>query len=130
MDAYLGARLFAPLGITPGAWHRDEAGHPHAMAGLPLTARHAARLGQLLIDRGRLADGTVLLPEAFVGRSCSRPSARSARVGLLWWRVPEWEQVVAAPSTPRRAWPSAGRGPGHWPPRSGRSPAAAFGGVL
>ncbi len=93
MDVYLGERLFAPLGITPGAWHRDEAGHPHAMAGLPLTARDAARLGQLLLDDGRLADGRRLLPEGFVDQLFAA-SARSPRVGLLWWRVPEWEQVV------------------------------------
>src|SRR5690606_27116187 len=50
MDEYLGARLFTPLGIEAGEWHRDEAGNPHAMAGLPLAARDAAKLGQLLLD--------------------------------------------------------------------------------
>ena len=92
LDAYLGERLFAPLGIRPGDWHRDDAGNPHAMAGLPLTARDAARLGQLLLDDGRLADGTRLLPEGFV-EALWRPGPRSAQVGLLWWRVPAWQRL-------------------------------------
>lgn len=93
LDAYLGERLFAPLGIRPGEWHRDDAGNPHAMAGLPLTARDAARLGQLLLDDGRLPDGTRLLPEGFV-EALWRPGARSAQVGLLWWRVPAWQRLT------------------------------------
>ena len=93
MHEYLGARLFAPLGIEAGEWHRDEAGNPHAMAGLPLTARDAARIGQLLLEDGRLPDGTRLLPEGFVD-TLFAPSARSERVGLLWWRVPAWERVT------------------------------------
>ena len=92
MDEYLAEHLFAPLGIEPGTWHRDDAGNPHAMAGLPLTARDAARLGQLLLDDGRLADGTRLLPEGFV-EELFAPGARSERLGLLWWRVPEWQRV-------------------------------------
>ena len=93
MDEYLAEHLFAPLGIEPDTWHRDDAGNPHAMAGLPLTARDAARLGQLLLDDGRLADGTRLLPEGFVEEMFA-PGARSERVGLLWWRVPEWQRVT------------------------------------
>lgn len=93
MDDYLGARLFAPLGIEAGPWHRDAAGNPHAMAGLPLAARDAAKLGQLLLDDGRLPDGTRLLPEGFVD-ALFAASAASDRVGLLWWRVPEWERVT------------------------------------
>ncbi|WP_024891672.1 serine hydrolase domain-containing protein [Luteimonas huabeiensis] len=92
LDVYLGERLFAPLGIRPGAWYRDEAGNPHAMAGLPLTARDAARLGQLLLDDGRLPDGTRLLPEGFV-EALWRPGPRSDQVGLLWWRVPAWQRL-------------------------------------
>lgn len=92
MDVYLEQRLFAPLGIQAGTWHRDEAGNPHAMAGLPLTARDAARIGELLLDDGRLPDGTRLLPAGFVERLFA-PSTRSERVGLLWWRTPQWQRV-------------------------------------
>ncbi|WP_133000967.1 serine hydrolase domain-containing protein [Luteimonas arsenica] len=93
MDEYLGARLFTPLGIEAGEWHHDSAGNPHAMAGLPLTARDAAKLGQLLLDDGRGPDGARLLPEGFVD-ALFTASARSERVGLLWWRAPAWERVT------------------------------------
>lgn len=92
MDEYLGEHLFAHLGIEAGDWYRDQAGNPHAMAGLPLTARDAARIGQLLLADGRLQDGTRLLPEGFV-EELFAPSARSEQVGLLWWRIPEWQRV-------------------------------------
>src|SRR5690606_16009211 len=81
MDEYLGEHLFAHLGIEAGDWYRDQAGNPHAMAGLPLTARDAARIGQLLLADGRLQDGTRLLPEGFV-EELFAPSARSEQVGL------------------------------------------------
>ncbi len=93
MDAYLRERLFAPLGIEAGEWHRDSAGNPHAMAGLPLTAPDAARLGVFLLDDGRLGDGTRLLPEGFVA-DLFAPSAGWEGAGLLWWRRPAWERAA------------------------------------
>lgn len=90
MDVYINERLFRPLGIVPGPWYRDAAGHPHGMAGLPLTARDAAAIGQLLLDDGVAPDGTRLLPEGFV-QALYTPGPRSPRVGLLWWRVPAWQ---------------------------------------
>ncbi len=90
MDAYLRDRLFVPLGMSPGMWYRDDAGNPHGMAGLPLTARDAAKLGQLLLDDGVAPDGTRLLPEGFV-EALFAPGARSDAVGLLWWRRPAWQ---------------------------------------
>lgn len=101
MDVYLRDRLFAPLGIVPGAWYRDAAGNPHGMAGLPLFARDAAKLGQLLLDDGRLPDGTRLLPEGFV-EALLAPSARHDGVGLLWWRLPAWRRVVLRDDAPAR----------------------------
>lgn len=93
MDEYVARHLFAPLGIEAGKWVRDEAGNPHAMAGLPLTARDAARIGRLLLDDGVAPDGTRLLPEGFV-EELFAPSAGWEGVGLLWWRVPEWERYA------------------------------------
>ncbi|MFC4727232.1 serine hydrolase domain-containing protein [Coralloluteibacterium thermophilus] len=91
MDRYLARTLFEPLGIVAGPWYTDEAGNPHGMAGLPLTARDAARLGRLVLDRGLAPDGTRLLDEDFI-EAMLAPSARSADVGLLWWRIPRWER--------------------------------------
>src|SRR5699024_4900012 len=55
--------------------------------------------GQLLLGDGRLADGTRLLPEGFV-EELFAPGARSERLGLLWWRVPEWQRVTLDDGAP------------------------------
>ncbi len=102
MDVYLNERLFQPLGIVPGPWYRDAAGQPHGMAGLPLTARDAVRIGQLLLDDGVAPDGTRLLPEGFVD-ALYTPGPRSDRVGLLWWRVPAWQVLTLRADAPAAA---------------------------
>ena len=93
LDAYLQRRLFVPLGITPGAWFKDAAGNPHAMAGLSLTARDAASIGRLVLDRGRHAD-QALLPAEYIDTMLAR-SAVNPGVGLLWWRKVAWVRFAA-----------------------------------
>lgn len=93
MDRYLQRKLFDPMSIRPGKWERDSAGNPHAMAGLPLLAADAAKLGQLVMDGGRW-NGAQLLPEAFV-REMLAPSALAEECGLLWWRSPAWARYRA-----------------------------------
>jgi CubicO group peptidase (beta-lactamase class C family) len=65
MDEFARRELFEPLGIEAGPWHKDAAGHPHAMAGLPLRAADAAKLGRLVIERGRVGE-RVLIPEDYL----------------------------------------------------------------
>ncbi|WP_337245675.1 serine hydrolase domain-containing protein [Luteimonas sp. gir] len=96
MDVYLNERLFQPLGIVPGPWYRDASGQPHGMAGLPLTAHDAAKIGRLLLDDGVTPDGKRLLPEGFV-TALFTPGPHSARVGLLWWRIPAWQVLRLRP---------------------------------
>jgi len=93
MDQYLQRRLFAPMGIRPGKWERDQAGNPHSMSGLPLSAADAAKLGQLVMDGGRW-NGQQLLPAAFV-REMLAPSKLVEECGLLWWRSPAWGRYSA-----------------------------------
>lgn len=96
MDIYINERLFQPLEIVPGPWYRDAADRPHGMAGLPLTAHDAAKLGQLLLDDGVAPGGQRLLPEGFV-TALFTPGPRSPRVGLLWWRIPAWQHLTLRP---------------------------------
>ena len=93
LDAYLQHRLFAPLGIRPGGWYKDAAGNPHGMAGLKLTARDAARLGRLVLDRGRHGD-RALLPASFIETMLAR-STLNPEVGLLWFRRVAWVRFHA-----------------------------------
>jgi len=93
IDAYLGRRLFAPLGITGTTWMRDAAGTPMGMAGLAMSARDLAKIGRLVLDRGLAPDGTRLLAADYVDRMLA-PGARSPEVGLLWWRNAAWERFT------------------------------------
>lgn len=93
VDAYLEARLFRPLGITRYDWMKDEAGTPLGMAGLSLSARDLAAIGQLMLDGGVAKDGTRLMSEHAISLMTVE-SAQSADVGLLWWRLPEWERYT------------------------------------
>ena len=84
MDVYVARRLLTPLGIHPGPWFKDKAGNPHVMAGLPLTARDAAAIGRLVLERGRAGDRE-LVPASYIDAMLAS-SPLSAEVGLLWWR--------------------------------------------
>jgi CubicO group peptidase (beta-lactamase class C family) len=83
LDTYVKRELFAPLCIPERFWYTDEAGNPHAMAGVELTPMEFARLGQLMLDNG-VWQGTRLLSAQWM-KEALMPSERFPRVGLLWW---------------------------------------------
>lgn len=91
VDEYLNDTLFKPLGITGHTWMRDESGTPMGMAGLSLSATDLAALGQLMLDGGVAPSGRRLMSEHSVALLTTE-SARSPDVGLLWWRIPQWER--------------------------------------
>jgi CubicO group peptidase (beta-lactamase class C family) len=88
MDEYLRDDLFAILGIHDFSWARDSAGNPHGMAGLQILPDDLARLGQLVLDRGRVGDEQVIA-ESWFDQSLRPGSELSDRVGLLWWLIRE-----------------------------------------
>jgi CubicO group peptidase (beta-lactamase class C family) len=79
--------LFAPLGIVDTRWEKDRAGNPHAMSGLQIHPVDLAKLGQLVLDRGRWR-GKQLLGEAWID-AMSRGGVNPG-YGLLWWLKPAW----------------------------------------
>lgn len=87
MDDFLRKDLFARLGITDFRWSRDRAGNPHVMAGLQIHAADLARLGQLVLDRGRW-QGEQLIAESWFDESLRPGSPHAATSGLLWWLIP------------------------------------------
>jgi CubicO group peptidase (beta-lactamase class C family) len=96
MDAYLQHRIFAPLGIEHRDWFKDLAGNPHAMAGLALTARDAAKLGRLVLNRGSNGEQS-LLQEAFIDEMLS--GTKNPEAGLLWMRRVAWVRFRADESS-------------------------------
>jgi len=83
LHRYLEQRLFAPLGITEWSWEGDPAGNVQAFYGLALHARDLAKIGTLMLDRGKLGE-RVLVPETFVTQATTEQVPRSG-CGWLWW---------------------------------------------
>lgn len=65
LEAYAAKVLFAPLGITRWSWGRDVANHPKGQGNLSLRARDTARIGQLVLDDGKV-DGRPVIDAAWI----------------------------------------------------------------
>ncbi len=107
MDHFIAQALFAPLGIKDFGWTLDDAGNPHAMSGLQLSALDMARIGQLVLNKGRWGDQQVV-SERWIEQSLARGAAPSC--GLLWWRNVDWRTVTITPEIIER-WEKAGVDP-------------------
>jgi CubicO group peptidase (beta-lactamase class C family) len=92
MDALLRSDVFGPLGITDFVWVRDSAGNPYSYARLEILPEDMAKLGQLVLDRGRWNGKQLIAPEWF--DAIMRGSAVEPRAGLPWWLVPQHTTFV------------------------------------
>jgi len=92
MDALLRSDVFGPLGITDFIWVRDSAGNPYSYARLQILPEDMAKLGQLVLDRGRWNGTQLIAPEWF--DAIMRGSPLEPRVGLLWWLLPQHTTFV------------------------------------
>jgi CubicO group peptidase (beta-lactamase class C family) len=90
IERYLEQTVFADLGIGDVRWIRDPAGTPYTMAGLHLSVRDLARIGQMLIDGGR-ANGRQVIDSAYA-QEAFRPQQPSPP-------VPRWRAIRASSST-------------------------------
>ncbi|MGY0557077.1 serine hydrolase domain-containing protein [Lysobacter sp. A421] len=89
MDVFFREGLFAELDVTPGEWGKDKAGNPYVMAGLPLDATDAAKIGQLVLARGKW-HGKQLVPAGYMDAMLSPGQSLEPSCGLLWWLRPAW----------------------------------------
>ncbi len=93
LDVWAGEHLFAPLGIRDFAWDTDRAGNVQVMAGLQMTATGLARIGQLVLDRGRIG-GEQVVSEAWIDASTATYcSTGTSPRGLLWWLDPASAEI-------------------------------------
>ncbi len=76
---YLERRVLRKLRLGPQRYLNDRAGNPLLAAGFTLTARQWARLGQLVLDRGK----PVVKPESLA--QSWRGSAANRAFSLGWW---------------------------------------------
>lgn len=78
--------LTEPAGMTETAWRKRPAalgdvGNP---TGLVTTPRDVARFGQVILDRGRAADGRRIVSEAQLD-ALFTPTPANPAYGRLWW---------------------------------------------
>jgi len=77
-------RLLKPLGMRHTRWPTDQAGHATTYSGVESTCRDMARIGHLVLQRGRWGDDQ-LVSEGYVEQMTTPSSGRNAAYGLLWW---------------------------------------------
>lgn len=104
LPAFAEAKLFAPLGVPSFGWASGADGEPSAASGLRLRPRDLARVGQLILDRGK-RDGRVIVPEAWLDASM-RPiipmgDGRSVSYGYQWYAADETFDAAAGRRTAR-----------------------------
>jgi len=84
---YLSARLWKPIGAGDAAVRLDRPrGNTRTFCCIQSTARDWARVGQLVLDRGR-AGGQQVLPESWIAQVLS-PAPLNPSVGAYWFIKP------------------------------------------
>lgn len=83
---YVQAALFAPLGIERAKWSFSRSGEAMTGGGTGLTTRDLAKLGRLLLDKGRW-QGAQLIPESYIAEMLTPyREGNGQSYGLLTWR--------------------------------------------
>jgi len=83
VDDYLKDRLFEPLDVKRPEWDRDAAGATITYAQLALCARDLARVGQLVVDGGKVGKKQVLAPESIALLGSQATPVKDDQ-GVLW----------------------------------------------
>ena len=87
LEVYAREALFEPLAITDIEWARHADGTPSASGGLRLRVPDLAKIGQLVVDRGR-CNGEPLLPATWIEQSLAPQIGMHDRLffyGFHWW---------------------------------------------
>jgi CubicO group peptidase (beta-lactamase class C family) len=110
VTAYADQVLFKPLGIESPAWWEGPNGFHSPAFGLSLKPRDMAKIGQLVLHRGKWKDLQVV-PESWIAESTSKQvvgtPGKRPDYGYLWW-----ERNVIAQGRVRRvleAWGVGGQ---------------------
>ncbi len=115
VDRYIERRLFAPLGIRRVVWRRSSVGEVMTGGQLSLTTRDLARLGTLLLDKGRWAGRTVV-PQAWVEAMLTRrhkPNRSADPKGELDYGYQLWRRDYRTACGRSSGWFMSGNGGNH-----------------
>lgn len=86
-DKYAEQHLFNPLGIDDYYWHKREDGFPHVEGGLWLTARDKAKIGSLILNKGKW-QGKQIVSKGWIEESIQKhmpQQGMQAGYGYQWW---------------------------------------------
>ncbi len=90
--SYADSRLFHPLGIINREWEMFDSCYPNGGAGIDLSARDLAKIGQLFLQRGMSGDRQII-PGEWVDEASSpkfsfgfnHAGLANIGYGYLWW---------------------------------------------
>lgn len=89
IDQFAGQYLFSPLGITSVSW-----GHTSGKEVLPsarrlfMTSRDMARIGQLILDKGKWHKKQIVSEEWVRESTAAKTKITGVDYGFLWWNIP------------------------------------------
>ena len=83
VQAYIERRILNPIGLNVARWRIGGDGNALLPQGLVLTASEWAKIGHLVLERGRVAGRPIVDSEAF--EAMFRGSAANPSYGLTWW---------------------------------------------
>lgn len=94
LSQYLSEKIWAPYGMEQDAiWVNDAAGHERGGCCMSMTARDYARLGQFMLEGGKV-DGKEILPAGWVvdatrAHQSFPPGGVETGYGYFWWIIPD-----------------------------------------
>ncbi|NOS92123.1 MAG: beta-lactamase family protein [Cyclobacteriaceae bacterium] len=83
MDVYIEERLFKPLAVTDFTWSLDPSGNPHVMSGCQIKPSDFAKIGLLLLNKGKF--GNVQVIKSSDVEQVITPCEKFKGYGMLWW---------------------------------------------
>lgn len=92
LSQYLSEKIWAPYGMEQDAiWVNDAAGHERGGCCMSMTARDYARLGQFMLEGGKV-DGKDILPAGWVADATRAhqsfpPGGVETGYGYFWWII-------------------------------------------
>ncbi len=93
-DDYANENLFQPLGIHDWEWVNDIHGRPLSFSGLRMRPRDLAKIGRLVLNKGRWNDRQIV-PEAWIEASLTPKFVTGVsdfKYGYQWWAgTVEWQ---------------------------------------
>ncbi|MFN3592407.1 MAG: serine hydrolase domain-containing protein, partial [Thermaurantiacus sp.] len=81
---YLSSRIWCAIGASPASLWVEAPGRPRFYMGVSASVRDWARVGQLILDRGRAA-GQRIIPQTYLDRMLA-PSPANSIYGYQVWR--------------------------------------------